>query len=46
MSWYKCMTPFQDNIELIIEKHSFLMHCVFPGVDYNSNKQVLSGISM
>ena len=45
MSWYKCMTPFLDSLQLVIKNYLCHWLASFPGIDYNSNKQVLSGIS-
>ena len=45
MSWYKCMTQFQDNLHLVIRKYLCHLHDSFPGIDYISNKQVLGGTS-
>ena len=44
MSWYKSMKPFQDNLELVINKYLCSLNDSFPGIDSISNKQVLSGM--
>ena len=45
MSWYKFMTPFQDKLQLVINKYFFQCHDSFPGIDYISNKEMLIGMS-
>ena len=45
ISWYKCITPFLDNLQLVMCKYLFHLHDSFPGINYISNKQVLSGTS-
>ena len=39
------MKPFRYNLELVIKKYVCSLHDLFPGVDYSSNDQVLSGMS-
>ena len=38
------MKPFQDNLDLAIDKYLCSLHYSFPGVDSSSNNQVLSGM--
>ena len=45
MSWYRCMTPFRGRLKLVTNKYLFQCHDSFPGIDYNPNKEVLSGMS-
>ena len=44
MSWYNSMNPFGYNLELVIKKYLCILHDSFPGIDYSSNYQLLSGI--
>ena len=39
------MTPFQDNLELVIKKYVCQCHSSFPGIYYNPKKEVLSGMN-
>ena len=45
MSWYKCMTQFLENIQMVIKKYLCQCHASFPGSDYISNEEVSSGMS-
>ena len=45
ISWYKCMKPFRYNLQLIINKYLCQCHNSFPVIEYNSNQEVLSGMS-
>ena len=45
MSWYTFMTLFWDNLLLVMKKYFCRLHDSFPGIDYNSNKEVLIGMS-
>ena len=38
MSWYKCMTPFQHHLNLVIKKYLCPFHDSFPVIDYKSNE--------
>ena len=38
MSWYKCMKPFRDNLQLAINKYLCPFHDSFPGIEYKSNE--------
>ena len=35
MSWYRCITPFLDNLQIVIKIYLFQCHDLFPGFDYN-----------
>ena len=39
------MTPFQDNFQLVINNYLCQCHNSLPGIYFDSNKEVLSGIS-
>ena len=39
------MTPFWDNLQLVINKSLYHWCDSFPGIDYISNEQALIGIS-
>ena len=45
MYWYKCMTPFSYHLHLVINKYLCPFCDSFPGIDYKSNEEPLSGIS-
>ena len=45
MNWYKCITPFQDNLQFFIRKYLFQCHNSSPSIDYNSKKEVASEMS-
>ena len=38
------MTPFQDELVLVMEKYVCSLHDSFPGIDSISNEQLLNGI--
>ena len=44
MSCYTRMKPFHTNLELVMKKYLCSWHDSFPGVDSNSNDQILSGM--
>ena len=45
MSWYECMTPFQDHLHLVINKYLWTFHNSFPGIEDISNEEQLGGMS-
>ena len=45
MSWYKCMTPFRNHLQLVIEKYLFQFNDSFPSIEYKSNEELLIGMS-
>ena len=45
MTWYKSMKQFRNTLELVIKKWLCSLRDSFPGIDYISNKKVLSGMS-
>ena len=44
-SWCNFMTPFIEKLQLVIKKYLCQCHNSFPGIVYNSNKEVLIGMS-
>ena len=38
ISWYKRMTPFRENLQLVIKRYFCQCHNSFPGIYYNSKK--------